>query len=274
MRQHLDQEAVGRHVDLHAKFLRRQHGGQRLIWRRHNGSKLNFGGSDLSWAILSGSTFRHACFCKCKMVGAEFYASDLHGADLRHANLSRADLRGVNLRGANLEHATLESADVRNGALLRPDGDGNLTPQTSGIMDIGGANLANTNFAMARLSRVFVTGTDLSNANFRGARLAGTDFTNSDLRGADFTGADLSGTILANCPLNGANLNGANLSDTDLSGADLTAALFRSDDLVSAQKTDAVLPRSMDQLENRCSRLSATISSGCSRSARAACKPT
>ena len=180
----LDQEEVRRQVGLHTRYLQGQSGGQRMILREHDGSKLNFAGADLSWAVLSGSSFRHAYFARCKLVGVDFFASDLQGADLRKADLSRADLRGVNLRSANLEGANLEAADIRDGALLRSDENGNLVPQTRGVTEISGANLANSNFASARLSGIFVTSTDLSNVNFRGARLTGTDFTNSDLRGA------------------------------------------------------------------------------------------
>ncbi len=249
MTQRLDQENLQRQFGLHAKYLRGQPRGQRLILRQHDGSKLNFSRRDLSWAVLSGCTFSHAYFAKCKLVGVDFFTTNLQGADLRFADLSRADLRGVNLRNANLEGATLESADIRNGSLMRPDDEGNLKPQTRGVTELTGANLSNSNFASARLSGVFVTGTDLSNANFRGARLIGTDFSSSDLRGANFAGADLSGAVLANCALNGANLNGANLTGTDLDGADLTAALFSTDALGSAQLDNTVLPRSIDQLE-------------------------
>ena len=63
-------------LELHAKWLRNEEGGER---------------ANLSWATLSG---------------ANFLGADLSSANLRGANLSGATLSGANLRGVNLDFSS------------------------------------------------------------------------------------------------------------------------------------------------------------------------
>ena len=76
----MTQIEIAKILDIHAKWLNDEEGGQR--------------------ANLIGAN----------LIGADLSGADLRGADLRRANLSRADLRRANLSGADLRDADLSGA--------------------------------------------------------------------------------------------------------------------------------------------------------------------
>ncbi len=75
-------------LDLHAKYLRGEAGGVKLV------------------TAVGKVT-----------ISANLREANLRGADLSEADLSEADLRGANLRGANLIRADLIGADLRGANL-------------------------------------------------------------------------------------------------------------------------------------------------------------
>ncbi len=124
-------------------------------------------------------------------------------------------------------------------------------------LDLGGANLRQSNLSGANLSEAFLWGVDFSMANLQSANLShsglrGAKFIATNLRGANLSqtnlwdahfgirdvgyadlsdanlshsqlgGVDLSNVNLSRANLNGADLGGANLSNATLDGADFT----------------------------------------------------
>lgn len=73
----------------------------------HETTNLDFGRSDLSNAVLSGSTFTSARFDEARLSDAKFHGCDLSG-------VSMADVRadGAEFDEANLEYANLAQADL------------------------------------------------------------------------------------------------------------------------------------------------------------------
>jgi Pentapeptide repeats (8 copies) len=105
-------------LELHAKWLRGDDGGQRL----------DLSGADLRNADLSGADLRNANLSGAFLNGAnlrstDLSGADLSGADLRRANLSGADLYGADLSGAFLRDAYLNDADLygANGLIIASD---------------------------------------------------------------------------------------------------------------------------------------------------------
>ena len=72
-------------IDLHAKWLRDEPGGQQ---------------ANLHGANLHGADLRRADLRKADLSGANLHGADLSGANLSWANLHGADLRGADLSGA------------------------------------------------------------------------------------------------------------------------------------------------------------------------------
>ena len=95
-------------LELHAKWLRGDDGGQRL----------DLYGADLRGADLRGADLRDA-----NLRDANLYGADLRGAYLNDADLYGADLRGADLRDADLRDAYLNDADLRgaNGLIIASD---------------------------------------------------------------------------------------------------------------------------------------------------------
>ena len=115
-----------------------------------------------------------------------------------------------------------------------------------GVVDLDGANLANSNLSQSHFSEGYLLsgeihtkhhlndqlwassfrGADLTDANLAGANLMGCDFENANLTRACLDGADLRRANLRNANLKFASLVGARLSDACLDGADAQAANF------------------------------------------------
>lgn len=120
-----------------------------------------------------------------------------------------------------------------------------------GVVDLDGANLANSNLSQSHFSEGYLLpgethtkhhlndqlwassfcGADLTGANLAGAHLMGCDFENADLSRACLDGADLRRANLRNANLEFASLVGARLSEACLDGADAQAANWHDADL-------------------------------------------
>ena len=121
---------------------------------------------------------------KMDLRGAKFENADLSGTDLSEAILwqahfGRTRLRGTMLRSARLGAATFEACDE-------------LTH--SSPLQLGGANLFDSNFDEANLFSAQLAGANLTcaslrNANLSGANLAGANLSSADVSGATFSQA-------------------------------------------------------------------------------------
>ena len=106
-------------LELHAKSLRKEEGGVRLVLVGAYlvGADLagaNLEGADLRDANLTGANLCYANLCGANLRDAILCGANLCGANLAGANLAGANLAGANLAGANLEGANLRDADLRD----------------------------------------------------------------------------------------------------------------------------------------------------------------
>ena len=110
-------------LDLHAKWLRNEHDGVRLVTNtgrielvcslfRANLSSADLSSADLSAANLSCANLSGAALSGADLSGADLFRANLSGADLSDANLFRANLSDANLSGANLFRANLSGANL------------------------------------------------------------------------------------------------------------------------------------------------------------------
>ncbi|WP_413161767.1 pentapeptide repeat-containing protein [Capilliphycus salinus ALCB114379] len=193
-------------------------------------------GTDLSDTNLWRADLRGANLQNADLSGAYLWRADLRGADLTGvnlmgANLQEADLWGANLSEANLSEANLWKADFRGVYLkgtivdLETSWDSKwklvwqiLNQRVTGL-DLGEADLRESNLWKA----------DLSTAN-----LINADLWGADLREANLSGADLWGVNLGEADLSQANLEGADLWRANLGGADLSYANFTQANLTEA----------------------------------------
>lgn len=207
-RSRVGQEEVDRATAAHHRFLERDPGGARAIFRLRELRGLTLAGRRLAEADFTGADLQECDLSAAELRGAILYCADLRRADLEGARLNRADLRGATLRGANLRGAQLDGADLRTARLTPEDGD---------------------------LFRLFRTGddgraierqVDFRDCSLRGAqlgkvRLAGADFSGANLHGVDVRGARLDGATFE-----GAILTGVRVADLRASPEQLAGCLF------------------------------------------------
>jgi hypothetical protein len=100
-------------LDLHAKWLRGEDGGKKLISAVGPIEiRADLSGADLSGADLRGADLRGADLSRANLSGADLSRANLSGADLSRADLSRANLSEADLSGADLSGADLSRADL------------------------------------------------------------------------------------------------------------------------------------------------------------------
>ena len=87
-------------LDLHAKWLRGEPDGVRLVMQGANLQGANLQGANLQDAIIRGANLQGADLWGANLRGAFLWGANLQGADLWGANLQGAIIRGANLRGA------------------------------------------------------------------------------------------------------------------------------------------------------------------------------
>lgn len=209
-----------------------------------NLSNVDFGGADLSRAILlnadlnganlSGANLSRTSLINGNLSGADISSADLANAKLMNANLSNAKLMNADLTNADLSNAKLSSANLNGATLIDADlSQANFDSATLQGTDLINAKLSRVNFRRsilfnANFSDANLSDADFSNAkvyyaNFRNANLSGVNLSNADLRNSDFSDANLSGANLKNTNLSGAtNLNNTNFYKTNLSDANLS----------------------------------------------------
>lgn len=169
---------------------------------------INFSGSDLSEAKLSGIELNHATlfktyFRESQLDNAKFYNAYLVDASFEYSNIKNADFRQANLANANLSFANAEKTVFR-GANLK------------------GANLMDTN-------------------------LRGVDLSYADLTDANLSNADLTDAILEHAKLIRADLDKANLTNTSFIEADLTESLMTSVNMTNTNFESASLRNAIFQ---------------------------
>jgi hypothetical protein len=106
-------------LKLHAKWLRNEPDGVRLVRLLANLAGANLAGANLRDADLTGADLRDA-----KLTGAKLAGADLTYADLRGAGLRDADLRDADLRDAKGLPIATDAADRLKAvaqAALQPD---------------------------------------------------------------------------------------------------------------------------------------------------------
>lgn len=108
--------------------------------------RVNFRGSDLSYAYLDYADLRNANLYRSNLSYADLRNADLRNADLHRSNLSYADLRNTDLRNTNFHRSNLNSTDLNKASLYS---------------DLRNPNLLNTN-----LRGVCPSDTDLSEIDF------------------------------------------------------------------------------------------------------------
>jgi len=116
-------------LELHAKWLRAEPDGVRLLKHGANLSEADLSGAVLSGADLSGANLSEADLSGAVLSGADLSGAVLRGAVLRGAVLIGADVRGADVRRADLRGATglLIAADASDrlkavaAAALQPD---------------------------------------------------------------------------------------------------------------------------------------------------------
>ncbi|MCW2276862.1 pentapeptide repeat-containing protein [Heliophilum fasciatum] len=145
------------------------------------------------------------------------------------------NLVGINLGGADLRNSNLSWARLIGTNLCSVDLRGaDLVGTDLREADLSRANLSGADLIGSNLSGANLGGADLCQATLIGADLSLADFSGADLRGADLSGADLRWLNLSRANLQGANLGGADLRGANLNGTNLSEANLRRADLREA----------------------------------------
>ena len=118
----ITQERLNEIIASHAKWLRREDGGERANLRRANLQGVDLHEADLRDADLRSANLRRANLQVVKLHLAYLRDSDLRSAEIRVANLQVANLRRANLqdtdlRGADLQYTYLQGAYLQGADL-------------------------------------------------------------------------------------------------------------------------------------------------------------
>ncbi len=191
------QEQLNQLIDSHERFVRRQPGGMRAIWRFMQISNRDFMKRLMTDADLTGANLQRSRLILTNFERATLFCADLSGADARAANFHRADIRGASLRNANLYGANLDEADMRQAVLARVDGNqGFRVVARPSTTSAGGDQVFSVDFTNCSMKRARLASAKLTGANFTGALLQGADLKGANLTGATFDGAVMTGVDL------------------------------------------------------------------------------
>jgi uncharacterized protein YjbI with pentapeptide repeats len=195
-------------------------------WRyKHRNVALDFAGTDLRFAYLtgadlSGADLSNANLCDASLAEADLTQTSFQGATVANANFIKAKLMGANLTGAVLSGSTLAGADLWTADLIQADltradltqadlQDCNLTRAVLNRSQLNDSVLARATLLDAKLNRVVAVGADFSYANL----------TRAELKHANLTGASLVETVLCGTNLTGSRIYGVSAWDVSLRGA-------------------------------------------------------
>ena len=210
----------------HALFRESRSGGRRAVLLGYDLSGLCLAGSDLSDADFTGSSFYASDLRRAKFDSATLFACDFRQANMANVSLVHADVRGCFFAGAILAGANMFEADLRPGAQISRDAQGEFhvlrpenKPDADSMAGFTGANLTD-----AHLAGAIAIQTDFSEAIMRGCKLVrahvrGANFTGTNLQGADFAQADTRGACFRGAVIAGANFDYANTAGADMLGA-------------------------------------------------------
>lgn len=164
--------------------------------------------TNLSMADLSGANLTDALF----NAGSLLAGAQLVGTNLTNVFLKNTELTGI--RSGQIVGNPILPIDWKlvDGYLLGPGAD--LRNASLGSYNLGGINLADSDFSYANLFQA-----NLRYADLTGARLTGANLVQADLSNARLVVADLSQADLSNSYLSDTNLSGAELYRTTLTGA-------------------------------------------------------
>ena len=177
--------------------------------------------ADLRGINLSGPVTVHiepADLSRANLTRANF-SPDRTVLPLRPSNLTRTRFLGANLTEANMSFSVLQYANLTDANLT----EANLTSAYAAYSYLNQAiairaNLYQTVFISANLSRANLTEANLSEADFTNASFVGANLSRANLQNTNLTGANLTGAILL-----GANLRGADLDQ--VIGADFNGTI-------------------------------------------------
>lgn len=159
-------------------------------------------------------------------------AEGLDGGNLAGIDLSGEDLRDcrlelVNMNEAQLQNTLFTGADLSRSSLV-------------------GATATGANFDGARMQAVNARRIQAAGASMKGTRLNGAVLAGADLSNCDFSGSELADVNLRKARVVEANFSRAQLHRTSFSGADVTDsdfsdALFRETVMIEVQGLDGAI---------------------------------
>lgn len=148
---------------------------------------------------------------------ADCDASPGEGVDWSDCRKRNLILDGIDLGKANLRDTDFTSTDLRKSQL----GGANLSKAALIRAMFDSSQAAGANFEKALGYRTSFVGTDLTNAIFVKSEMQRADFTDAVLRGADFSKSEL-----GRVQFTGADLNDTLFSFSNLARADFRGAMF------------------------------------------------
>jgi uncharacterized protein YjbI with pentapeptide repeats len=167
------------------------------------GKKINFSNLDLSEADFSGLIIKDVDFFSSKLDGADFTGAVLDGANFTRTDLSNARFSHAKLVGAVIYAAILDNTDFNHANMTRCRiiGGGKSVKFINAILVEAnlGADPANQGMVPVRA--------ELPDSNFEGANLTKANFTHAVLNSANFKSA-----IITKARFDYAVLDGSNLS--------------------------------------------------------------
>ncbi len=198
-------------------------------------------------------TDRNLMYCNlsnCIMINAK-----LENSNFDYAKLDNIVLTGSRLSNTNFNFASLCFSDFSGStgegdfidADLSVSNFSNTKLQCDFIRAfLGGAifdtaDLNNSRFTHAELSRVKILNSKLFAIHFIGANMDGAEIRNCKIESCEFIGTCLKSSIINNDTINESNFDGADLSSSDLSNTVLNTTTFKGAIFTSNEMSNTVV---------------------------------
>lgn len=211
---------------------------------------VQFNGSDLTDAILTGANAVSADFSDSILQNANMQGINLKGAILRGADISGADLKGADLRDSDFSYAIITGANMEGTEQTGTNFTLTLTGDAVGD-DIAEMDLTLDELVLKHTQWVATggrqgvqltldtvdlrRGVELASKRLTAIRANKSTFAEMDLRGIEMQGANLDASDFRKCQMNKADLRGSRFrgclfNRAILKGADFNPLAIRKRD--------------------------------------------
>lgn len=176
-----------------------------------------------SLELETDGVFENLLLNSCLVESGQYSHVTIEASIFNRVRMPGCKMENLALRDLRMDTSDLANCEFANARLKR--------------CHFLGGRLTGTNISMARLESVHFENCRLDVSIFFQSEFLGCKFSGCDLKGADFRDSNLSGTVFKECKLDGAQFYGANLSGARFLETSLDDAVLGARELKGVKMT-------------------------------------